>query len=313
MAALGLPEPAMSLSEQFVERQLLFLQRAGLSRAEAEGRLEQEIPGGGATVRPDEFSQFLHEFSAELGVHREAVEQAAREFRSEAASAFQPVWRSLMATAAYAGIITGIAVLLVVVANLFLVPQFEYVYKSFGGDLPAFTRLVFVPLQRNPLIVVMVAGALLLFWSLRGVARVAGLARREPGSISMRLYASLGLRGYWLVLLLALMRGACRSGMDASAALELAQRIVDRWTGLSRLVAASVSTLREPLLTASRLGTLDAELAFLIEERWRALPQQAVSRAEFISLAVNILVAMAIGMVVIALYLPIFKLASVIG
>ena len=305
----------MTQPDEFIARQLYFLQRGGLVRAEAEARLQQEMPDSSGVIvaagRSDPFSRLLQESAEDFGPHLEAVEQAAHEFRSEAVSAFRPVWRSLLGTAIYAGVITAVAAVLVALATTFT--GISGIYESFGAELPPATRAIVAPLYRNLLIWVMVAGVLALLWVLHRLRRDASLGQRGTGPVFLHLAALLGLRDFWLVLVLALMRGACRSGMAAEAALDAAQRVVARWTGSARLAAVSDATLRKPLLTAARLGTLDAELAFLIEERWAAMPQRAATRAEYFSLLVNVLVALAIGTLVIAIYLPIFKLAGIVG
>jgi len=305
----------MSPTDEFIARQLYFLQRSGLDRAQAQARLQQEMPDSSAVIvaagRSDPFSRLLQESAEEFGPHLEAVEQAAHEFRSEAVNAFRPVWRSLLGTAVYAAVVTVVAAVLVGLSTTFT--AVHSVYESFGADLPRFTQVIVATLYRNLLIWTMVAGVVALLWVLRSLRRGASLGQRGAGSVFLHLTVQLGLRDYWLVLLLVLMRAACRSGMAADAALDAAQRAVARWTGLARLVAGPVTALRKPLLTAARLGTLDAELAFLIEERWQTMPQRAAARAEYFSLLVNVLVAAAIGTLVIAIYLPIFKLAAIVG
>lgn len=305
----------MSLRAEFLERQLFFLQRSGLGRAEAQARLQQVLPESATAVaaaaRPEPFAEFLQAFRDELGPHFDAVELAAREFRSESVSAFQPIWRSLRGTAVYAAVITAVAALLIGFSANFA--QFSSVYESFDADLPVLTVVMTAPPYRNILLWTMAGGVLSLFWVLRRLRKGAELSGREVGSLFVRLASDLGLRDFWLVLVLALVRGATRSGMSADAALPAAQRIVARWTGFARIVDAPVAAQRAALLAAQQLGTLDAELAYLIEDRWRTMPQRAVARAELFSLLVNILVGVAIGMLVIAFYLPILKLGAVVG
>ncbi|HWU52195.1 MAG TPA: hypothetical protein VN153_05200, partial [Tahibacter sp.] len=183
--------------------------------------------------RSDPFSRLLQEFAEEFGPHLEAVEQAAHEFRSEAVSAFRPAWRALLGTAIYAGVITAVAAVLVGLSNTFI--DVSRIYESFGAELPHFTRIITAPLYRNLLIWSMVAGILALLWVLRRLHRDARLGQRKAGSVFLYLAPHLGLRDYWLVLVLALMRGACRSGMAADAALDAAQSVVARWTGLVRI------------------------------------------------------------------------------
>jgi type II secretory pathway component PulF len=72
------------------------------------------------------------------------------------------------------------------------------------------------------------------------------------------------------------------------------------------------SELRSQLALAGRLGTLEGELSHQIYARLSELPIRASAQRELIGFVVNLLLGIIIGALIVAIYIPIFRLAVVI-
>jgi len=309
-----MPGRTVSTRGDFLARQLLFLRRVGLDRAQAEARLRTEFGHSElieGTHADTPLVGFLDTFRAELGPHFEAVELGVSEFQREAAAAFRPIWRALRAVGIHAALVTAVAAVLMSVPAL--MGSLHAVYDSFDSELPTLTRMVLVPAYRSPLFLLLLLGVGALFWLLRRMRRIYSLSMRDGGWLARHATQGFGLLDFWVVLALAIVRAACRSGMEVNAAVSVAQRVVAGWSRLGPFVERRLAALHDPIVAAQRLGTLDAELTYQIEQRWPALPLRATERAEWVSMVVNLLLGCAIGTLVAAVYLPIFKLAALIG
>lgn len=309
-----MPGRSVNTRTDFLARQLLFLRRSGLDRAEAEARLHAELGDGELLETPHGDTPllgFLDTFRAELGPHFEAVELGVSEFQREAAAAFRPIWRALRAVVIHAALVTAVAAVLMTAPAV--MGSFQAAFETFDGELPRLTRMVLMPAYRNPLFLLLLLGVAGLFWLLRRMRQIFSLSKRDGGWLARHATQGFGLLDFWLVLALAIMRAACRSGMEVHAAVSVAQRVVAGWSRLGPFVERRLAALQETIVAAQRLGTLDAELAYQIEQRWPVLPLRVIERAELLSMVVNLLLGCAIGTLVAAVYLPIFKLASLIG
>lgn len=309
-----MPGRSVNTRTDFLARQLLFLRRGGLDLAQAEARLHTELRDGELLESPrgdTPLLDFLDTFRAELGPHFEAVELGVTEFQREAAAAFRPIWRALRAVAIHAALVTAVAAVLMTAPAV--MGSFQAAFETFDGELPRLTRMVLVPAYRSPLFLLLLLGVGALFWLLRRMRQIFSLSKRDGGWFARHATQGFGLLDFWLVLALAIVRAACRSGMEVNAAVSVAQRVVAGWSRLGPFVERRLSALQDPIVAAQRLGTLDAELAYQIEQRWPVLPLRVIERAELLSMVVNLLLGCAIGTLVAAVYLPIFKLAALIG
>lgn len=301
---------------ELIQRQRRFLEEAGATPAEALAKLQKHAPAGtvGASLDgpQDGLSTYLDSCATKLGPHRRAIEGAIREFLRESNAALRPVWRSIRAVALHFAAITGFAWIVVAMMTIYVLPQFETVFSGFGADLPAFTRMILTPLPRILMLALLTAIAIALFWIPRRMQVASLLEQPVPASALSGLMLGPVHQEYFTVLGLAVARAGVRSGMPADAALEFARHFVAHWSKLDlppHLI--NVSQLN-PLQLAGQLGTLEAELDYQIAQRWYELPLHASERREWLALAASVILGLCIGALIVALYLPIFKLASVI-
>jgi hypothetical protein len=302
----------MSTTPEFIERQRLFLRRAGLTPQDIDARLIATLgeTAGATSQRHDALSEFLLQFRDELGTAFTEVDVALQELKHAAATTLRPVRNAFRSIAIHAALIVGLAVFLISVSSI--LTTFKITYQTFGAELPTLTSWILKPIYSNVVLWLSVAGVFALFWQIRRMREWTMLERPGVGLWSEWLWQMAGLGAFWHVQVLAIVRAACRSGMKVEAALETARRIVVAWSGLSGPVDKVLAELRGPVSAAEDLGTLDAELVFQIEDRWRQLPAHMLERGELLALGVNVVLGILIGILVVALYLPLFKLASLV-
>lgn len=303
-------------ASDFAQRQLEFLQSRGLGRDEALQRLATQLPSASIqalTSNPaDALETHLRGFGAELGGGYNAVDSAIASVRRETELAFRPVWQSYRGVAVHFALVTALAWVLFGAVGIYVIPQFDAIYHQAGVELPAVTRFALSPLPRTLQLLLLSACAIALFWAPRRVGATIGLTRTSTHNWLSRLLLGRSLDEVWNLLELQVCAAAAQAGLTADAALNIAQRFTDRWLGPRAHAVSQREQMREQLAVAGRLGTLDAELDHQIYARLSVLPLRASARREVVGFAANILLGLVIGQLVIAIYLPIFKLAVII-
>lgn len=305
----------MSQSE-FAQRQLAFLRSGGLSRDAALARLGEELPtaqlGELAGARQSALERHLRGFESELGDHYPRIEGALADLRREVATAFRPIWHSYRGVAVHFALVTAFAWVLFMAIGLYVVPQFEAIYGSWGGELPTLTRMAMSPLPRTLLLLLLTGCAIALFWLPGRVQRTVELEQPATGAQLPRLFLGRSVDQFWSLLEMTLARAAAQSGMEPTAALDFAGRCVDGWPAARAGAGPQRSELRQQMAVAGRLGTLDSELSHQIYAHLSELPIRASAQRELVGFVVNLLLGIVIGALVVAIYIPIFKLAVVI-
>jgi type IV pilus assembly protein PilC len=299
--------------EAVARRQFEFLLARGHSREEAESRLaaaglprpatDAEGPEGDALARR------LRAQQSTLGRSFPAVEGAALGFRRDVAAALAPVWQSYRGIAVHFALVTVFAVLIVYTLRIYVLPQFAEMYQAFGADLPGLTRWVLTWSGGVVLPLVLLLLAVAVFLLPRRVRRQVEL-RIDPGrSPWPALLLGRRVGGLWAAYEIVYAQAAHRAGMAPREALDAAAAFAREWLGDGR---SWPDTARAQAASAGALGTFEAELQHQLDEQWRELPIHAAARREWIALGASLLLGLYIGFVVIAIYLPIFKLASVL-
>lgn len=301
---------------EFAQRQLAFLRSSGLSRDAALARLGEELPAAHvnalAGTPPSALERHLRGFETELGAHYPRIDSALTDLRREVATAFRPIWHSYRGVAVHFALVTAFAWFLFMTIGLYVVPQFAAIYSSWGGELPTLTQMAMSPVPRTLLLLLLTGCAIALFWLPGRVQRTVELVQPATGARLPRLFLGRSIDQFWSLLEMTLARAAGQSGMSAADALDFAARCIDGWPAARAGAGPQRTELRQQLGTAGRLGTLDSELSHQIYAHMSELPIRASAQRELIGFVVNLLLGIVIGVLVVAIYIPIFKLAVVI-
>lgn len=203
----------------------------------------------------------------------------------------------------YSGALLMVALMITMLWLIYIAPEFAQLFHGFGANLPTFTRLVVA----NPLIVILpiaiMAGLLVaLVLAARFLANaIGGLHGRLPPWSRWLVGASIGdAQKDWLALSLA--SAWADAGVSPSQALAQAR---DGSSGMS-------NRFDTPLGEAESLGILGDELKFQANEALARLNTAIATHRAIVARTMQILIAVVIGGIVVAIYLPIFQLGGVI-
>jgi hypothetical protein len=218
------------------------------------------------------------------------------------------VVRALRSSVAYA--LTLLAVLSVVGATIevFVLPNLATLYGGYGDQLPALTRMLLT--RSSPLLLVVLVGLLFGFaavWCSWQLGRAARQSLPMPGVFRtlplVRAVASDLDALIYLVYTSTLLAG----GLPPEAARAKAQTLLD---------PVSHRPLPTPLAAylevAQRLGLLPDEVQSQIKLQAKTLAASADRFGHTIDIVLRLAVYLAIAGFVIAMYLPIFTLGSVV-
>src|SRR5579871_1826055 len=233
----------------------------------------------------------------------------------------------------YPAAVLAVAVIVTIVLLIFVIPQFEGLYKGFGANLPAFTQLVINLshlVQKNGIYLAIVAGA--AFWTFFYFYKRSRKMRQFLDRVSLKMpvigpilvkaaiarYArtlsTMFAAGVPLVEALQSVAGATGNIVYEDAVLKMKDEVA---TG-QRLQRAMENTGLFPNMVVQMIavgeesGSLDAmagKVATFYEDDVDAAVDSMSSLLEpLIMLILGVLV----GGLVIAMYLPIFKLGAVV-
>ncbi len=233
----------------------------------------------------------------------------------------------------YPAAVLVVAVIVTVVLLIFVIPQFEDLFKGFGADLPAFTKMVIALsrwVQSDGIYIAAVAGA--AFWVFfyfkkrsrkmrhfldRAILKfpiIGPILYKAAIARYARTLSTMFAAGVPLVEALESVAGACGNIIFEDGVLKMRDEVA---TG-QRLQRAMENTGLFPNMVVQMIavgeesGSLDAmasKVATFYEEDVDAAVDSMSSLLEpLIMLILGVLV----GGLVIAMYLPIFKLGSVV-
>ena len=231
--------------------------------------------------------------------------------------------------------IMTIAVALIVSAILlvFVVPQFEAVFKDFGADLPAFTKLIVAASRFMVawwwLILFMVAGAIFafIFFKKRSLAfqhfldrlilKVPVVGQIMHNSAIARFARTLAVTfkaGVPLVEALDTVAGATGNTVYEKAVLRVRDDVAVGYPVNMALKQTNLFPHMVIQMTAigEEAGALDAML-FKVAEYYEQEVNNAVDAlSSLIEPMIMVVIGVLVGGMVIGMYLPIFKLAAVV-
>ncbi|MDE2137489.1 MAG: type II secretion system F family protein [Gammaproteobacteria bacterium] len=233
----------------------------------------------------------------------------------------------------YPAAVLVVAVIVTVVLLVFVIPQFEALYKGFGADLPAFTQMViglskFV--QHDGIYIAIALGA--IGWSFvyfkkrsramrhfldRAILKVpviGPILNKAAIARYARTLSTMFAAGVPLVEALDSVAGATGNIVYESAVLKMRDEVA---TG-QRLQRAMEATglfpnmVNQMIAVGEESGSLD-EMSGKVATFYEAEVDNAVdAMSSLLEPLIMVVLGVLVGGLVIAMYLPIFKLASVV-
>lgn len=229
--------------------------------------------------------------------------------------------------------VVAVAIMVTAVMLIFVIPQFEDIFRSFGADLPAFTRLI-VNLSESLrdygllyLIVIGLAVGSVLFLKKRSPAfahRLDRLSLKIPiigevfrKSAIARFCRTLAITfkaGVPLVDALKIVGGATGNQVYNEAALRIREDVA---VGHSLKLAMDQQKVFPHMVTqmtaiGEEAGSLDEMLIRVAETYEEEVNNTVDALSSLIEPIIIVFIGVVVGGMVVAMYLPIFKMAAVI-
>jgi type IV pilus assembly protein PilC len=233
----------------------------------------------------------------------------------------------------YPTAVLGVAVIVTVILLIFVIPEFENLYKGFGADLPAFTQFViglskFV--QHDGVFIAMVVGAAIwgfIYFKKRSRAMrefldrltlrvpiIGPIMRKAAIARYARTLSTMFSAGVPLVEALDSVAGATGNIVYEKGVLAMRDEVA---TG-QRLQRAMENTglfpnmVNQMIAVGEESGSLD-EMSAKVATFYEAEVDNAVdAMSSLLEPLIMVILGVLVGGLVIAMYLPIFKLAAVI-
>jgi type IV pilus assembly protein PilC len=227
-----------------------------------------------------------------------------------------------------------VAFIVTTILLLFVVPVFEELFKSFGADLPIFTRLI-VDISKTLkqtwwLILAIIIAAIYSFiyfkrhsrvfnrfldTTLLKVPMIGSILNKSAIAHFSRTLSILSAAGIPLINALSSVSGTCGNIMYREAVLKMREEVA---TG-QRLQFAMLQTILFPHIVQQMIaigeesGSLDAMLAKVADFYEEDVDNLVDNLSNLIEPMIMVILGILIGGLVIAMYLPIFKMGAVIN
>ncbi|MDH5354290.1 MAG: hypothetical protein OEY09_07595 [Gammaproteobacteria bacterium] len=235
---------------------------------------------------------------------------------------YRSYWLGIGSFLYYAVALLVVALVALSIFSIFVFPQFNEMFISFGAKLPPLTEFWVNALDflHGP---ILLAGAGMIIWlavltleirnSMRRLSAVNGMAKKMPGLRRICRTYNESLTVNFACLLLD-------AGVVAEVALTQAEKLTktslrietDREAGSDLARRIGQKSIRGCLLLADRCGVLAEELRHLSTETEVLHAEVLIRvRGEFILFA-QVSTAILIGLLVMGMYLPIFKMGSIV-
>ena len=233
----------------------------------------------------------------------------------------------------YPAAVIVVAVVVTAILLIFVVPQFEELFKGFGADLPAFTRMVvdlskFVQEWWYVVLGVTIAVVYVLIQlkkrSEKFNQRIDRMALRVPvvGEIIhkaaiarfARTLATMSTAGVPLVEALESVSGATGNFVYANAVLQMREDVSSgsQLQQCMRQTALFPNMVVQMVAIGEEAGSLDNMLAKVADFYEEEVDNAVDSLSSLIEPMIMAILGVVVGGLVIAMYLPIFKLGSVV-
>ncbi len=227
-----------------------------------------------------------------------------------------------------------VAFLVTAILLLFVVPVFEDLFKSFGADLPIFTRMI-VDMSKTLkqiwwIVLAVIIAAVYIFIYFKKRSRVFNrfldktllktpvigtILNKSAIARFSRTLSTLSAAGVPLVNALNSVSGACGNIMYSEAVLKMREEVA---TG-QRLQYAILQTMLFPHMVQQMIaigeesGSMDAMLAKVADFYEEEVDNLVDNLSSLMEPIIMVVLGILIGGLVVAMYLPIFKMGSAIN
>jgi type IV pilus assembly protein PilC len=233
----------------------------------------------------------------------------------------------------YPAAVVVVAVVVTVILMVYVIPEFESLFKGFGADLPAFTRMVidiskFVQSTGWLLLILFVGGVIAFLQAKKRNRRVQHFVDRAMLKIPIigmilnksaiaryaRTLSTTFAAGVPLVEALDSVAGACGNIVYETAVLKMRDEVA---TG-QRLQRAMENTdlfpnmVNQMIAVGEESGSLDAMSAKVADFYEEEVDNAVDSMSSLLEPLIMAILGVLVGGLVIAMYLPIFKMGSVV-
>jgi len=234
----------------------------------------------------------------------------------------------------YPSAVIIVAFIVTSILLLFVVPVFEDLFKSFGADLPIFTRLI-VDMSKTLkevwwliLGIIIVAIYIFIYFKRRSqnfnrfldktllkVPVIGTILNKSAIARFSRTLSTLSAAGIPLVNALGSVSGACGNIIYSEAVLKMREEVA---TG-QRLQFAMLQTMLFPHMVQQMIaigeesGSMDAMLAKVADFYEEEVDNLVDNLSSLMEPMIMVILGILIGGLVVAMYLPIFKMGAAIN
>ena len=232
-----------------------------------------------------------------------------KECIKEAVVQAREYWSGFNSLIVYVVFVFVLAIMVMGIFSVKVLPQFAETFSNFGAELPALTR--FILLNDNIfLMVVCILGVGVLLCVLASYHIRKRVNQLRPFSVFFRAVPALrslaNIYSYFLFVHFAhaLISAGVKEERALNHAKELAKLHDKSTTGLSSWLEAASS--------AQKMGVLGREVQYQLSQVNILFNRQMILLRESMTLAVQVFLGVLIGLLVVAMYLPIFMLGSAV-
>jgi type IV pilus assembly protein PilC len=234
----------------------------------------------------------------------------------------------------YPAAVLVIAVVVSIILLIFVIPQFEELFKGFGADLPAFTQMVvnlsrFVQHQGWWMGIIVIAGVYAFFYFYkrsrnmqRGIDRVmlkfpiiGPILQKSAIARFSRTLSTMFAAGVPLVEAMQSVAGATGNIVYEEGTLRMKDEVAtgQRLQRAMENVGLFPNMVVQMIAVGEESGSLDT-MSGKVAEFYEAEVDNAVdSMSSLLEPMIMAILGILVGGMVIAMYLPIFKLGAVVG
>ena len=230
--------------------------------------------------------------------------------------------------------VLAVAFIVTTVLLLFVVPVFEDMFKSFGADLPAFTKMVVSMSEWMKewwwIVIAIVVGTIYVFGYFKKRSQpfnhfldrtllklpVVGLILNKSAIARFsRTLSTMSAAGVPLVDALQSVSGACGNIIYAEAVLKMREEVS---TGQRLQFAMSQAHLfphmvQQMIAIGEESGSMDAMLAKVADFYEEEVDNLVDNLSSLMEPIIMVILGILVGGLIVAMYLPIFKLGAAVG
>jgi len=252
----------------------------------------------------NEFVSLIKQEKGDIG----QLFQSSQEVLRDAVTKARDYWSGFNALITYFAIILMIAIGVSAVFTIFVLPQFQGMFESFGAPLPMFTAMV---LNNNllftliiPVLTLLVVICALCSYHIRvrvsQFRPLSNICRWVPGLNKM----SDAYRYYLFVQYANILR---KSDISDESAIKHAELMSGGNTNEQKF-----SIWRTAIETAGQMNMLIPELEYQSVQVGALFGRHMIVVRERLTLWVQVILGLLVGTLIIAMYLPIFKMGEVV-